>query len=223
MTQEQNAVKKNLRQDLDLILSQNPVLVTGLALAPAVVGSFTAKNGLGLSLVFTMVTIPVLVLASALGYVKEKMPAFTRVICYVLLASLMLIPARALAGKIATNLFDSLGMYFSMIAVNTVWLVRAPRCEEKKPQWALWEGFCHSLGFALCLMVVSIVRELLAYGTVWGKTVGFMVVKFPAAAYVFGGFILVGCTAAALRWGVDRYHALVKFIRYKRRKWGAGK
>ena len=120
MTQEQNAVKKNLRQDLDLILSQNPVLVTGLALAPAVVGSFTAKNGLGLSLVFAMVTIPVLVLASALGYVKEKMPAFTRVICYVLLASLMLIPARALAGKIATNLFDSLGMYFSMIAVNTV-------------------------------------------------------------------------------------------------------
>ena len=67
MTQEQNAVKKNLRQDLDLILSQNPVLVTGLALAPAVVGSFTAKNGLGLSLVFAMVTIPVLVLASALS------------------------------------------------------------------------------------------------------------------------------------------------------------
>ena len=41
--------------------------------------------------------------------------------------------------------------------------------------------------------------------------------------FLFGGFILIGCTAAALRWGVDRYHALVKFIRYKRRKWGAGK
>lgn len=223
MTQEQNAVKRNLLQELKLITSQNPVLVSGLALAPAVVGSFTAPNGLGLSLVFAMVTIPVLTLASALGYVKEKMPAFCRTICYVLLAALMLIPARALAGKISANLFDSLGMYFSMVALNTVWLVRAPRCEEKKPQWALWEGVCHSLGFAFCLIAVSCVREILAYGTIWGKTVGFMTVKFPAATYVFGGFILVGCAAAALRWGIDRYFAVMKFIRHQRRKWGSGK
>ena len=57
MQQEQNSVKKNLRKELDLIFVKNPVWVTGLALAPAVVGSFTVKNGVGLSLVFGMVTI----------------------------------------------------------------------------------------------------------------------------------------------------------------------
>ena len=74
MRQEQNTVKKNLRKELDLIFVQNPVLVTGLALAPAVVGSFTMKNGVGLCLVFGMVTIPVLVLASFLGMLPEKVP-----------------------------------------------------------------------------------------------------------------------------------------------------
>lgn len=62
-----------------------------------------------------------------------------------LVAALMLIPTRLLAGGIAPNLFDSLGMYFSVVALNTVWIVRAPLCQEKKPQWALWEGVCQTV------------------------------------------------------------------------------
>ena len=145
MQQEQNSVKKNLRKELDLIFVKNPVWVTGLALAPAVVGSFTVKNGVGLSLVFGMVTIPVLVVSSFLGMLPKKVPQYARTAICAVVAALMLIPARLLAGGIAPNLFDSLGMYFSVVALNTVWIVRAPLCQEKKPQWALWEGVCQTV------------------------------------------------------------------------------
>ena len=220
MRQEQNTVKKNLRKELDLIFVQNPVLVTGLALAPAVVGSFTMKNGVGLCLVFGMVTIPVLVLASFLGMLPEKVPQYVRTMACALLAALMLIPARMLAAQIAPNLFDSLGMYFSAVALNTVWLVRAPLCQEKKPLWSLWEGVCLTVGFSLCLMAVSTVRELLAYGTLWGKATA-LPLKFPAVAYVFAGFIVVGTAAAVLRWCVDRYHDILTLIRRQQKKWRA--
>ena len=120
MQRERNLVKRKLRKELDLVFVKNPVLVTGLALAPAVVGSFTVKNGVGLSLVFGMVTIPVLVLASFLGMLPEKVPQYVRTIACAVLAALMLIPARLLAGGIAPNLFDSLGLYFSAVAMNTV-------------------------------------------------------------------------------------------------------
>ncbi|MDD3192487.1 MAG: Rnf-Nqr domain containing protein [Oscillospiraceae bacterium] len=218
MQPEQNSVKKNLRKELDLIFVKNPVLVTGLALAPAVVGGFTVKNGLGLSLVFGMVTIPVLVLASFLGMLSPKVPQYVRTIAYVVLAALMLIPARMLASGIAPNLFDSLGMYFSAMALNTVWLIRAPLCQEKKPQWALWEGVCQTLGVSVCILAVSAVRELLSYGTFWGNPT-FLSVKFPAMAYAFGGFIVVGVTAAVLRWGIDRVHDIARLAQRQQQKW----
>lgn len=100
MQQEQNSVKKNLRKELDLIFVKNPVWVTGLALAPAVVGSFTVKNGVGLSLVFGMVTIPVLVVSSFLGMLPKKVPQYARTAICAVVAALMLIPARLLAGGI---------------------------------------------------------------------------------------------------------------------------
>ena len=101
MQQEQNSVKKNLRKELDLIFVKNPVWVTGLALAPAVVGSFTVKNGVGLSLVFGMVTIPVLVVSSFLGMLPKKVPQYARTAICAVVAALMLIPTRLLAGGIA--------------------------------------------------------------------------------------------------------------------------
>lgn len=222
MLPEQNSAKRNLRSGLNLIFAQNPVLVTGFALAPAVVGTFTLKNGTGLSLVFAMVTIPVLFLASLLGMLPEKVPQFVRTMACVGLAALMLIPARLLARVIAPNLFDSLGMYFSSMALNSVWLLRAPLCQEKKPIWALWEGVCHTIGFSVCVLAVSAVRELLAYNTLWGHPLS-LPAKFPAIAYAFAGFIAVGTAAAVLRWSIDRAHDVAGLVQRKRKKWRVGR
>ena len=222
MQPKRNAARRNLRKGLDLIFVHNPVLITGLALAPVIMGGFTVKNGMGLSLVFAMVTIPVLVLSSFLGMLPEKIPQYVRTIACAVLAALMLIPARLLAGGIAPNLFDSLGMYFSMMALNTVWLVCAPSCQKKKPQWALWDGVCHSLGFFVCTLLISLVREFLAYGTFWGGATA-LPVKFPPAAYAFGGFIIVGSAAAALRWGIDRAQDIGRLVRRQHKKWRMGR
>lgn len=202
MPQEKKSMKKRLLNALKMIVVQNPVLVTGLALAPAVIGAFTLKNGLGLTLVFAFITIPVLFLAAVAGrFVKDKVPPFVLMFLYAVVAALLLIPARHVAAGISPNLFDSLGMYFSVTAINTVWVLRAPVCQEKKPLAALGEGVIYSLGFGFAVLVVSAVREVLSYGTLWGVSLG-LPVRFPAVGYAFGGFIVVGLAAAALRWAV---------------------
>lgn len=222
MKPEQSSTKENLRKGLKLIAVENPVLVSGLALAPVVVGAFTVKNAVGLCLVFAMTTIPIFLLSSLLGMIPAKIPAYMKTILCALVAGGLLIPARMLAKGIAPNLFDSLGMYFSVVAINAVWLLYAPECEKIKPQWALWKGLCQTLGFGVCVVAVAVVREFFAYGTFWGMPSAWSI-KFPAISYSFAGFIVVGILAAFLRWGIDYSRRAKHLLHRQQKRWEEGK
>lgn len=222
MKPEQSSTKENLRKGLKLIAVENPVLVSGLALAPVVVGAFTVKNAMGLWLVFAMTTIPVFVLSSLLGMIPAKIPQYVKTILCALLAGGLLIPARMIARGIAPNLFDSLGMYFSVVAINAVWLLYAPECEQMKVQWALWKGICQTVGFGVCAVAVAAIREFFAYGTFWGIPSA-LSIKFPASSYSFAGFIMVGILAAALRWGIEKSRHAKRLFYRQRKRWEEGK
>lgn len=201
MPQEKGLLKKPLNRALRMIVLQNPVFSAGLALTPIVVGAFTLKNGVGLSIAFAVVTIPVLLLASVFGMIKKRvqLPSFVFFFLYVLAAAFLLVPARFLAAGVSPNLFDSLGMYFSLVALNSVWILRVDAFEEKKLLNAFLEGVFYALGFAAAACLVALLREVLTYGTLWGNPLG-LPVRFPAVGAAFAGFILIGFLSAALRW-----------------------
>ena len=68
----------------------------------------------------------------------------------------------------------------------------------RHPLLAATDAVGTSLGFGLVICVISVLREMAAMGTVWGKSLGYTA-RFPEAAYPFAAIILLGFMAALLR------------------------
>ncbi len=165
----------------------------GLLLAPVVVASTSLKSAVALSITMAVVTIPTMAVASL---VKTRLPLWLRIPMYTLIASLLLIPAGMLVVPIASTIFDSMGMYFSLMIFNSVLFTRAEKLAIKSsPGAALLDGACYSLGFALAISLIAAVRELLASNTLWGVPIN-LPFKVSALALPFAGFLLVGMFAA---------------------------
>jgi len=166
-------------------------------LAPVVVASTSLKNAVALSITLAIVTIPTMVVAS---FVKTAVPQWLRIPMYTLIASLFLIPAAMLVAPIAPTIFDSMGMYFSLMIFNSVLFSRCEKFAIKKsPIEALVDGACYCTGFAFAIVMISAVRELLYANTLWGLPVP-LPFKITAAVLPFAGFMLVAMFAAVGRY-----------------------
>ena len=177
------------------VFSSNPVLVSGLVLGPVVMCASSLKNAAALSIAFALIIIPVLLFASTAG---RALPAPARIPAYVLLAAAMLIPIEMLVSYISPIIFDALGIYLPLLAVNSVVVAYTGRAAEKEgPAAALMDGVFFSLGFALAVGLLGLVREFLGSGSLWGVAVSDF--KASAALLPFSGFILLGFMAAAIQ------------------------
>ncbi len=191
------------------ILGNNVVLSAGLAL-PFVIGASTSmNNALALTIAIGIVNIPTMIFASLLG---KKIPQWLRLPCYVLLASALVVVSRFAVSWIAPNIFDSLGIYLTLLAVNTILLVRG---KQVIPQYnfyrAALDGVVTTVSFGIVMFVVSLCRELVGNNTLWGDAINFPI-KLPGALLPAFGFILVGLLAAWAKF----FRRLV--IRYNLRK-----
>lgn len=188
--------KKNPRKFTGLFF-RNPVLVGGLLLAPAVVAAFSLKNALALSLTLAVVTLPTLAVASV---VRKSVQPWLRIPLYSLLAAALLVPAYFVVAPIAPTIFDSIGMYFSLMAMNSVLYIRAEKfAVHNTIGAAVFDGLSYCCGFAVAALLIGGIRELLAYNTLWGISVSFPF-KMSGAELPFMGFLLVGMLAAIGRY-----------------------
>ena len=197
----------NILHWFDGILWENPVLALGLGVSFAVICTTSLKNAAVVSLAMLLTAIPVYLLASL---VAKYIPQALRIVAYILMASVMLFPARILAYRINPALDDSLGIYFALMALNPALLMPAlsRRVIEDKPWLSALRGLCYSLGFALVLFGIALVREPLGSGTFWGHPVN-LPVRLSPIQYSFGGFFLLGYLAAL-------YQLLERVFRYLR-------
>lgn len=177
------------------IFGQNPVLIGGLALPIAVMGTTSLMNAVALSLAGFATIVPLMLVASTVG---KHIPLNLRRTCYVLLASAILCGLSYPIGSISPGIFDSLGIYYSLMAVNTIMLYRTETfAQHASPLSALLDGLRNSLGFSLVICLIAAARELVGSGTLWGRPVQTAFVM-PSVLLPFFGFILLGlCCAGA--------------------------
>jgi len=186
------------------LLSRNPVLYSGLALPFAVSATYSLRNGVAICILMLLTTLPVLLVASL---VRERIPQYCRIILYTFLAMAMLFPGSGAVAWIAPNIFDSLGIYFALMCINTLMYTRAEDYAiHNPPHKALFDGLCHALGFSLVVCVVSLVRELFGAGTVWGEPVDWLSLRIGGLLVPFSGFLLLGFLAA----GIKAAHRLIR-------------
>lgn len=141
----------------------NPALVQILGLCPLLAVSSNTINALGLGLA----TIFVMSLSGALvSITRHKLKPEIRIPIFVLLIASAVSLVEIIIQAFAYNLYQSLGIYLALIVTNCVIIARAESYASKNPLLpSILDGFFMGLGFALALITLGAIREILAEGT----------------------------------------------------------
>ncbi len=178
------------------ILLNNPILTMGLALPLIVIPSYGLMGTTAVSLAMLICFVPSVVVSSI---IKDKIPHWLQAVVYPILSCLLLIPAKFLVQNISPLIFDTLGIYFSLICVNSLLMFSVEKVQQKKPVAALVFAVRQWLGASLVAFLCGMIRELMAAGSLWGIPVLKNTPHFPVAQMAMGGFILLGFLTALFR------------------------
>ena len=148
---------------LNGLWKNNPALVQLLGLCPLLGTSNSTVNALGLGLA-TM-----LVLAcsnAAVSLVRGAVSEAIRLPAFVMIIAVLTTCIELLMQAWTYELYQVLGIFIPLITTNCVILGRADGFAAKhKPLIASFDGFIMGMGFALVLLVLGGLRELLGQGT----------------------------------------------------------
>ncbi|MDL2206868.1 electron transport complex subunit E [Eubacteriales bacterium OttesenSCG-928-N13] len=179
------------------IITENPTFRLLLGMCPTLAISTAAVNGVGMGLATTFVLVFSNLFISLLRNVipeRIRIPAFIIVIAtFVTIVDLSIkafLPA----------LSESLGIYIPLIVVNCIIFARAEAFAFKNPPLpALVDGLGMGIGFTLAITLLSIIRELLGNGTIFGVHILYEGYKpMMIITQAPGGFIMLGLLLAAV-------------------------
>lgn len=179
----------------DRIFLNNPAVMQGMGLAPLVIMATTGRYALMLWAAVALLLTPTRVIA-CLGLRRVEHP-LARVIGYSGIAAMVYLFVRmALDSAIGADVLE-LGIYLPMLVVDPLIIYRHGRVAEPLYK-AVSKGLRITVGYGLVLVITGCVREVLAYGTLFGHTLTTLkalpILELPA-----GGFILVGVLFAVWR------------------------
>lgn len=187
---EQNG---NLHEFTKGIIKENPTLVTLLGMCPTLAVTTMAENGLGMGLATTFV----LVCSNAvISLLKNVIPKAVRLPCFIVVIASFVTLIEFLMKGYLPELYDSLGLFLSLITVNCIILGRAEAFASKnKLLPSILDGLGMGLGFTLALFLMGSVREIFGMGSWMGIAIP---VGTPMTIFIMpaGGFFVLGCIIA---------------------------
>lgn len=180
---------------LDGLFRQNIVLMSGLVTAPIIVAATTAQRSLVLVMSFFMISYPSILLCR---FVPKKIKYSLRIMIYAAVAAIMYIPTVIALNMLFPDIVKDVIMYIELLVVNSLLLSKTETRFYLKPykEMAL-DVLIYILGYAIAAFAVGIIREILAFGTVFNHRLFDPIC--PAARSPFFGFILIGIFAALCR------------------------
>ncbi|MBQ3823982.1 MAG: electron transport complex subunit E [Clostridia bacterium] len=190
----------------DGLIFKNPVLIQLLGMCPTLAISTSLQNAVGMGLAATFVLFFSNILISLL---RKFIPDKIRIASYiVIIAGFVSIIDMTLKAYLPA-LSDSLGVFIPLIVVNCIIFARAESFASKNPVLpSAVDGLACGLGFTGALCIVSVIREIIGNGTIWGFHIfgeGFQ----PATMIVlpFGGFLTLGIVIAGVQFIVSKTSA----------------
>ena len=196
------ALKSNYSRLLkDGLWQNNPALVQLLGLCPllAVTTSFVNGLVLGISTIFVMVCSGLCV---SLG--TPFIPQSVRLPVYVLIISSLVTCVELAIQAFLFPIYINLGIFLPLIVTNCAILGRAEAFAAKnKPLPAMLDAFAHGAGFALVLILLGSIREIIGTGKIFSDFYALGIDDFAALDLPFldgflllllppGGFIVMG-------------------------------
>jgi electron transport complex protein RnfE len=179
------------------IIKENPTLVMLLGMCPTLAVTTQAKNGIGMGLATTFVLLGSNIVVSLLRKVipdKVRIPAFI-----VIIASFVTLIGFLLEGFLP-DLYDSLGIYLTLITVNCIIFGRAEMFASKNNVVAsACDAIGMGIGFTLALFLMGSAREILGAGQWLGMNLP-VLHNNPMLLFIMpaGGFFTLGVIIAAV-------------------------
>ncbi len=188
--------KTSLGQEITKgIIKENPTLVMLLGMCPTLAVTTQAKNGIGMGLATTFVLLGSNIVISALRKVipdKVRIPAFI-----VVIASFVTLIGFILEGFLP-ELYDSLGIYLTLITVNCIIFGRAEMFASKNGVLAsACDAIGMGIGFTIALFLMGSVREIIGSGQWMGLNIP-VIHDNPMLLFIMpaGGFFTLGMIIA---------------------------
>lgn len=184
----------NLKETiLHPILKGNPITVLILGICSSLAVTVELKGALVMGLSVTIVTAISSFICSLL---RKTIPNRARIIVQLVVVALMVILVDQVLKAYAFAVSKQLSVYIGLIITNCIVMGRIEAFAlGNKPIPSLLDGMANGLGYAMILIIVAFVRELLGSGTLFGIPV------LSAIGYTNNGLmilppmalILLGC------------------------------
>lgn len=185
----------------------NPALVQLLGLCPLLAVTGSVVNALGLGLATMMV---LACSNTAVSMIRNFTSDAIRLPAFVMIIASFVTCIELLMRAYAFELYQILGIFIPLIITNCSILGRADAfaCKNKVLP-SMYDGFIMGMGFALVLVVLGAIREIIGSGTLfdnmdlllgpmaadWGLVLfdnypGMLVAVLPPGAFIFTGLLI---------------------------------
>jgi len=178
------------------LIKENPVLRLMIGLCPVLAVSNNATNALAMSVAVAFVLIGS---NFVVALIRKIVPDEIRIPIFIIIISTFVTISDYVMQAYFQDLHHALGVFVPLIVVNCIILGRAEAFAYKNPVLnSVLDGVGMSIGFALALGSIGMIRELLGAGSVFG----FQIFNPAVAATIMilppGAFITIGFLMAAL-------------------------
>ena len=205
---------RNLRETFEPLTSgvfkNNATFRLVLGTCPTLAVTTSAINGLSMGLATTFV----LVCSNAIvSLLRNFIPRKVRIPAYILVIATFSTLVQMIMRKWLPDLYDSLGLFLSLVVVNCILLARAESFASLNPVLpSVLDGIGIGLGFSFSLTLLGMIREFLGAGALFGYEFTALVEAglpmtifiLPAGGFLVYGFMMVIYNARRIRTG-NRY------------------
>ena len=179
------------------ILDENPTFRLVLGMCPTLAITYRASNGVGMGLATTFVLVFSNLVISLL---RRMIPERIRIPMFIIIIATFVTIVEMVMHAFLPELYETLGVFISLIVVNCIIFARAEAFAFKNPPLkSALDGLGMGLGFTLAITIVATIRELLGSGTVFGRQLmppGYEPMAFAVSPA--GGFVILGLTLAVV-------------------------
>ncbi|NLN46329.1 MAG: electron transport complex subunit RsxE, partial [Clostridiaceae bacterium] len=171
--------------------SENQVLRQILGICSSLAVTNLLVNSLVMGLGLTFVTS---LSCLTLSVMRNLVPHRIRMLVQTLIIASYVIFVDIVIKAYLPGISKSLGPYVGLIITNCIIMGRLEAYAQKNPPFAsLLDGFFSGLGYTFVLLAIAFIRELLGFGTLFGRSVNFVgfetwtiMVMPPAAFFIIG-------------------------------------
>ncbi|MHB8962412.1 MAG: NADH:ubiquinone reductase (Na(+)-transporting) subunit D [Saccharofermentanales bacterium] len=190
-----SVISRNMWKD-NQVLRQ----ILGICSSLAVTNLMTNSLVMGIGLTFTTA-----LSSLTLSALRNLIPRRIRMIVQTLIIASYVILVDISLKAYVPDISRQLGPYVGLIITNCIIMGRAEAFAQKNPPFlSFLDGLFAGLGYTAVLLIISSIRELLGFGTLFGINVNFIgfetwtiMVMPPAAFFIIGTLIWISSNLLA--------------------------